>query len=179
MEEWLSFVGKWTLVPLATIAVFEGARRLSWARSGWNAAALLLFGVGILGGYAGSLAWVASGIESTFGVLDQRSPPSLPESTLAQMTPQEREEKTRLLARIAFESAGILTTYISATGEQVRYAPSENEIRDRQTLRESLAQIRTRVEFIRAQVWMFSLSAIAAAVAGVCARSFRGGRRAG
>ena len=179
MEEWLSFLSKWTLVPLATIAVFEGARRFSWGWSGRTAAALLLFGIGVLGGYAGSLAWGASRIESALGVLDQRPPPPLSESALAQMTPQEREEKTRLLAQIAFENAGVLAIYISATGQQVRYAPSEKELRDRQTLRESLTQTRTRMEFIRTQVWMFILAAIAAAAAGVYARLCGGRRREG
>jgi hypothetical protein len=86
------------------------------------------------------------------------------------MAPQEREEKTRILAQIAFYNAGILATHITATGQQVRYAPTEKEIRDRQTLMESLAQTRARVEFIRTQVWMFMLAAVAAAASGVYAR---------
>lgn len=179
MEEWLSFLVKWTLVPLATISVFEGVRRLSWGRSGRKAAAHLLFGIGVLGGYAGYLAWGASAIESAVGALDERPPPALPESALVQMTPQEREQKTHLLAQIAFDNAGVLATYTTATGQQVRYAPSEKEIRDRQRLRESLAETRSRLEFIRTQVWMFLLATVAAVGAGAYARLCEGRRREG
>jgi hypothetical protein len=179
MEQWLSFLSQLTLLPLATIAVFEGVRRLSWGRSGWQAAAILLIGIGMLGGYAGFLARVASGMESALATLDQMPPPRLPASALAQMTPHEREEKTQFLAQIAFANAGMLATYISAAGEEVRYAPSEKEIRDRQTLRESLAQTRARVEFIRTQVWMFIVAVIAAVSAGLFVRLCGGKRREG
>jgi len=179
MESWFSFLGKWTLIPLATVAVFEGVRRVSLRRNAWKPATLLIFGAAVLGGYAGTLWWGASGIESMLGVLDQRAPPPLPEVRLAQMSPQEREEKTRLLAQIAFENSGTLATYVSASGQHIRYAPSEKEIRDRESLRESLAQTRSRLEFIRTQVWMFIIAAIAAAAAGVYARSCGGSGREG
>jgi len=179
MEEWLSFLNKWTLLPLATIAVFEGTRRISWGRSGWKTAALLFFGIGALIVNAGSLAWGASVLESTLCVLNQKLPPTIPESALAQMAPQEREEKTRLIAQIAFGNAGALITYISATGQQVRYAPSEKEIRDRESLEVSLMQTRTRLEFIRTQVWIYMLAAISAIAAGLYARLGTKGRREG
>jgi hypothetical protein len=122
------------------------------------------------------MAWVASNVESTLKVLDQSPVPSLPEASLARMTPQEREEKTRLLAQITFANLGVLATYTSATGQQVRYAPSEKEIRERQSIGESLAQTRTRAEFMRLQMWMFTLAVVAAAATGVYVR-LCGGRR--
>ncbi len=179
MEEWLSFAAKWTLVPLATIAIFEGVRRFSWTRSGRKAAALVLFGIAVLGGSAGSLAWGAAAIESILAVVNRAPPPALPSRALARMTPEEREEKTRILAQTAFDDTGVLITYTSATGQHVRYAPTEKEIRDRQTLMESLAQTRVRVEFLRAQVWMFLIAIVAAATAGAYARLSGGTRREG
>jgi hypothetical protein len=174
MEDWFSFLSKWTLIPMATIAVFEGTRRVSLTQLPWRGAALLLFGIGVLGGYAGALSWGASGIAFALQAVDGGAPPAVPEAALAQMSAQEREEKTRLLAQIKFQKTGSLATYSSVSGQQIQYAPSEKEIRDRQTLLESLAQTRTRLEFIRTQVWMFVLAAIAAAAAGIYARS-RGG----
>jgi len=179
MEEWLSFAAKWTLVPLATIAIFEGVRRFSWTRSGRKAAALVLFGMAVLGGFAWSLARGAAGVESILAVVNQSPPPPLPSGALARMTPEEREEKTRILAQIAFDNTGVLIAYTNAMGQQVRYAPTEKEIRDRQTLTESLAQTRVRVEFLRAQVWMFLLAIVAAAAAGAYARVCGGVRREG
>lgn len=170
MEEWFSFLSKWTLVALATIAVFEGARCFSMRRPLSKAAALLIFGVGVLGGYAGALSWGASGIDSALRTLDGSSAPRVPESALAQMTPQEREEKTRLLAQISFQQTGNLATYSDANGRSILYAPSEKEIRDREGLRESLAQTRARLEFIRTQVWMLVIAVFTAAAAGLYAR---------
>jgi hypothetical protein len=173
MGEWFSFLIKWAMVPLATLAVFEGTRRVSLRRTAWKHAALLIFGVAVLGGMAGTLSRGASAIDSALAlVFDQRPLPPVPGATLAQMTPQEREEKTRLLARIAFEKAGTLATYISASGQPIRYAPSEQEIREREIFRESVARTRTILEFIRIQVWTLMIAAVVAAVAGVYARFY-------
>jgi hypothetical protein len=95
------------------------------------------------------------------------------------MTPQEREEKTRILAQIAFDRTGALIDYTNAAGQQVRYSPAEQEIRDRETLTVSIAQTRVRVEFLRAQAWILALAAIAAAAAGACARFCGGAPREG
>jgi len=97
----------------------------------------------------------------------------LPEAALAQMTPQEKEEKTRILAQITFTQTGKLAMYSDASGRQILYAPSEEEIRAREVLRESLGQARARLEFIRTEVWMFALFAIVAALAGIFIRNRR------
>jgi hypothetical protein len=174
MGEWFSFLSKSTMIPLATLAVFEGVRRISLRRAAWEYVAFLIFGVAVLGGTAGTLLWGASAIESTLAIaVDQKPLPSVPDVAFAQMTPQEREEKTRLLAKIAFEKSGTLATYISASGQHIRYAPSEEEIRDHEFLRESVARTRTILEFIRAQVWMLMIAGVVAAVAGVYARVYR------
>ena len=171
MGEWLTFLSKWTLVPLATLAVFEGARRVSLRRTAWKHAALLIFGVAVLGGMAAFLSWGASTIDSSLAVfLDQKYLRPMPDATLAQLTPQEREERTRLLARLVFENTGTLTTYLSASGQRIQYAPSEKEIRHREFVIESVAEIRTNLTGIRTQVWMFMIAGVVAAVAGVYAR---------
>jgi hypothetical protein len=178
MDEWLSFAARWSLVPLATIAIYEGMRRLSWSRSGRNGAALVLFGIAVLGTDAASLTFSASNIESMIAVLDQKALPPVQADVLAQMTPAEREEKTRILAQIAFDRAGALVEYVNAAGQKVRYAPTEKEIRDRETLTVSVAQAQVRMGLLRAQAWMFVLAVVVAAGAGAYARFFGGAPRA-
>ena len=179
MEDWLRSLSGLAVIPLATIAVFEGTRRLSWARSGLKFGALMLFGIITLGGNAGSSFWMASTLQSTLAVLAETELPRLSEAALAQMSPQEREEKTRLLAQVAFGRDGSLTSYLTATGNSVQYAPSEKEIRDRQRLAESLAQLQARLDFIRTQAWILILSLTVGALTGVYVRFSEGGRRKG
>jgi hypothetical protein len=94
----------------------------------------------------------------------------LPDAALAQLTPQEREYKTRLIAHLAFEKDGTLATYISTSGQRIQYAPSEQEIRNRVLVSASAASIRARAEGIRTQAWMFMIAAIVAVAAGLYAR---------
>ncbi|OQW86716.1 MAG: hypothetical protein BWK72_16705 [Rhodoferax ferrireducens] len=173
MREWLSFLIEWTLVAVATIAVFEGFRCFSLRQPLSKYAALLIFGVGVLGGYAAALSWSVSALDSVLTIADGGPPRQLPEAALAQMTPQEKEEKTRILAQITFTQTGKLAMYSDASGRQILYAPSEEEIRAREVLRESLGQARARLEFIRTEVWMFALFAIVAALAGIFIRNRR------
>ena len=171
MDAWFSFLSKWALVPLATIALFEGVRRVSWSRAGVTPALFLLFGLMQLGGHAAGLAWAASHLESSLApVVEERVPPPLPEGALAQMTATEREEKTRLLAQIAFQNAGVVTTYVTAKGEQVRYAPTETEIRDRLSFRESVTRTLIQLEHLRLHAWIHALALVAAIATGACAR---------
>lgn len=179
MEEWLSFLSRLAFIPLATIAVYEGVRRCTWRWSNWRPAAHLLFGIGMLGGDAASKFVLASSIESSLKVIAESPTPRVPESAFDQMSPREREEKSRLLAQIAFDRDGSLISYISISGERIGYAPSEKEIRDRQNLAESLAQTRIRLEFIRTQAWMFTLAAAVATLAGLYIRLRGGSRHAG
>ena len=188
MNEWLSFLGGWlafltgvAVVPVATIAVFEGARRFSLKRPLSKATVYLALGIVVLGSYAGGLFWATSGSERFFKLEEERERrpiPVIPEAALAKMTPAEREEKTRLVARMTFDQTGRLVTYSNANGEQVLYAPSEKEIRDRGDMRESLILARTRIEYVRAQVWVM-MGALAVAIGlGMSARS-REARRGG
>ena len=179
MEDWLRSLSGLAVIPLATIAVFEGTRRLTWARSGLKFGALMLFGIITLGGNAGSSFWIASTLQSSLAVLAEAEPRRLSEAALAQMSPQEREEKTRLLAQVAFGRDGSLTSYLTVTGNAVQYAPTEKEIRDRQRLAESLAQVRARLDFIRTQAWTLILSLAVGTLAGAYGRLSEGGRRDG
>ena len=187
MNEWLSFLGEWfmflsrlAVIPVATIAVFEGARRFSLKRPLSKATVYLALGIVVLGSYAGGLFWVTSGFdESAIKMFVEHSPvPDIPDAALAQMTPAEREEKTHLVARITFDQTGRLVTYSNANGEQVLYAPSEKEIRDRGDMRESLILARTRIEYVRAQVWVLAGALAVAIGLGMSARS-REARRGG
>jgi hypothetical protein len=92
------------------------------------------------------------------------------------MTPHEREEKTLFRARFVFRETGSLVTYNNASGQQMLYAPSEKEIRDRQELRELSIKTRTILEFtriqLRAQIWVALIALVVAIGWGFIARAY-------
>jgi hypothetical protein len=167
--EWLTFLSVWAMVPFATIAVFEGVRRVSWRRATWKHAALLIFGMAVLGGEAG-VKWRAVSITETGLASLERPLPSIPDATFDKMAPQEREDKTLLRAKITFAQTGALMDYVNASGQRIPYAPSEKEIRDREFERVSVAQIRTLNEGIRTQAWALMIAWIVAAAGGFYVR---------
>jgi hypothetical protein len=177
MQAWLSFIGPWfhfisqcAALPLASLAVFVGVRRLALRRTAWKAAALLVCGMIYLCGYGGVLFMGASSLGSALKDVDDHHWPAIPESTLAQLTPEDREFKTRLHARMEFEDAGTLITYINASGQRVLYAPTEEQIRQREFIKVSAAQVRVQLENLRTQGWALVIAAITALLAGVYAR---------
>ncbi|MDR0458179.1 MAG: hypothetical protein LBH10_04010 [Burkholderiaceae bacterium] len=167
------FLITWILVPLATIAIFEGSRRISWRRTAWKSAVFLIFGVVVLGGMTGAQLWGVSTLNSIARTLTFVSVPLPPvsDATLAQMTPQNREIATRLRARMTFERTGAFTTYISASGQHIQYAPSEKEISGRETATKVRTEIRIHLEYMRGQFLLFMIAGVVAVVVGMYARS--------
>ena len=173
MGQWLNFISKSVVVTLATLAVFEGARRFSPWRTAWKtkAAAYLAGGMVVLCGYGGTLLRAgASGESSLQYLVHSRPVPVMPESRLAQMTPEDRERITRLLARMEFDRTGALRNYISVSGQSVLYAPSESEIRNRELIKVTVASGRITYVFIRAQGPALIMTALIALLAGLYAR---------
>ena len=171
--QWLNFISKSVVVTLAILAVFEGARRCSPWRTAWKtkAAAYLAGGMVVLCGYGGALSWAEASIDSSLQYLLHSSPvPVISENMLAQLTPEDREQRTRLLARLEFDRTGTLRNYISASGQSVLYAPSESEIRNRESTQVSLAQARAMLDVIRAQGPALIMTALIALLAGLYAR---------
>jgi hypothetical protein len=173
---WLYFVGKTVVFPLAILAVFEGVRRFSPQRTAWKAAVFLVCGMAFLCGQAGVLLRAAASIEPALDLSDQCPPlpAAIPDSLLAQLTLQERHYRTHLLARMEFGCTGTLRRYIDASGLSVVYAPSEEQIRNREFIKVTVAETRMRVEFARAYVRTLVAAAITAVLAGLYAR--RGSR---
>ena len=167
MQGWLDFVMHWTLVPLATLAVYEGAKQLARVGFGWKQGALLVLGTAFLVGNAAFLAWGAASITRSleaFHAWPLRQPSK---EQIAQLPPTEREAKSRMLAGINYQTNGVLTVYYTSSGSEVLYAPSQAEITQREKMREEIGLTHGRLESLNAQVYVFAFAALASLVAGV------------
>jgi hypothetical protein len=176
MNDWLLFLASWGLIPLATIAVFEGTRRVKLDGAGRKAGLLLAFGLAVFGVRAGYSAWASSALEDLL-IPVERPPVSIPE-VAARLQPVEREVATRMRAQIVFEKSGRLVTYDRADGEKILYAPSQTEIERRERQRESLIQVRSTVSQLRTHMVTFVLAAIVAGLAGGFVRRHESSGRA-
>ena len=167
MQAWLDFSMKLLLVPLATLAMYEGVKQLASVGFGWKQGALIVLGAASLGGEAALLAWKGPLIMRSLDLL--QSGPLLQPSKeqVAQLPPDERETKSRMLAAINYQSKGVLTVYYTSSGSEVLYVPSQVEITDREKQREEIGLIRGRFESITTQVYVLAFAALASLVAGL------------
>ena len=167
MQELLDLVMKLTSVPLATLAMYEGVKQLARVGLGWKQGALIVLGAASLGGEAALLAWKGPLVMSSLELL-QSGPLFQPsKEQIAQLPPDERETKSRMLAAINYQSKGVLTVYYTSSGSEVLYVPSQVEITDREKQREEIGLIRGRFESITTQVYVLAFAALASLVAGL------------
>ena len=168
MQAWLDFSMKLILVPLATLAMYEGVKQLASIGFGWKQGALIVLGAAFLGGEAALLAWGGPSITRSLEMLDGNPLLFQPsKKQIAQLPPDERETKSRMLAAINYQSKGVLTVYYTSSGSEVLYVPSQLEITDREKQREEIGLIRGRLESITTQVYVLAFAALASLVAGL------------
>lgn len=167
MQEWLDLAMKLTLVPLATLAMYEGAKQLASVGFGWKQGVLLVLGAAFLGSEAALLAWSGPSITRSLEALHAGPLLQPSKEQIAQLPPAEREIKSLMLAGINYQSKGVLTVYYTSSGSEVLYAPSQVDITHREKQREEIGLIRGRLESITTQVYVLAFAALVSLVAGL------------
>jgi hypothetical protein len=132
ITQWLDFIASAVGGAFAFICLFEGVRRMG-AYGIHRAAALMAgFGAAFCLAYAGFSYWKYVALSDMAQIL-QKSMYSkeLPTDWGSQVSPAEREASSLTLARMAFADAGVLRNYFDKTGKQVRFSPTEEDIKQR------------------------------------------------
>jgi hypothetical protein len=167
MQEWLDLMLRLTSVPVATLAMYEGAKQLASIGFGWRQVTLLLLGAAFLGGDAALLARTSASITRSLEALNAGPIRQVTKEQIAHLPPAEREIKSRMIAGINYGSKGVLTVYYTASGSEVLYAPSQAEITIREKQGEEIGLIRGRLASIFTQIYVVGFAGLAAAIAGL------------
>ena len=114
--------------------LFEGTRRIKL--SGLHRRAALMVGAGAIAClvYIGVSLWLQSGFGELANPKSTYAVPTIPAGWGANMPPDKREEYSLMLARAQFDQSGTFGKYIGRDGLTKPYAPTEQDIRDRDIL---------------------------------------------
>lgn len=119
-------------------------------------------------GNAAVVGWATWSLSAT---LDETFRPTnvqeLSEDVIAQMTPGERAEKTKLLAQMNFSNNGALFKHFTPDGSVVTYAPGQTEIEARVSMSRQLAQARANLQLALTKSYTFVVFVLVAIAAGV------------
>ena len=135
MDDWLSFAVDAVCGASAFICLFEGTRRL--AQSGMRRGSLLMAGLGLAycllyGGY--QFYKHRELREYSEALYRQVYHVELPADWGSHLAPQRREVSSQAIARQAYADSGSLRTYFDAKGARRPFAPTQADIKRRDTV---------------------------------------------
>ena len=134
MNTLLSHVLDYVVEAAALCSLFYGALLLAERRSGKLTVFILAFGLLVGGGHIFKDIWTVSFMSKQTAVLHFEQSPmrEVPAGWGKDMSPEQRA-RSIILARLAFTDHGKLIEYVEESGNRVRFAPTEEDIRSRDT----------------------------------------------
>jgi len=123
------------VVAIALVCVFEGARRFAAQGFGRATALLLVVGLVVAVGQAGSDLYVSSRLRlllTTFPAVAPAEPPGGWEKST--LPPAERASRSLEGARLTFEVTGRIVETVDAAGARQPYVPTQQELRSREQM---------------------------------------------
>jgi hypothetical protein len=154
------------LLPVAVIHTFDGIRRV--ATGGFTKAPTASLAYGILIFLAlGALAWGQYYIATLkIEILESKLTPKLATAPTHNLSPQQRIEFDRLRAKFAYQESGELLPFQDGLGMSVLYAPSQEEILNREQLVAGTAQVELLARERLGDAAKISLAALISALLG-------------
>jgi hypothetical protein len=157
VSDWLLFAVNAIGGACAFICLFEGTRRIYAYGITRKAVLMAGFGATFCLVYAGFSYWKHHALRDVAQMLQQKTVPDrLPADWGKDLPPDKRELSSLTLARLAFVQSGTLGTYFDASGERKPFAPTQEDIRRRESA--VIAQTRLddalRANSIDALLWL-------------------------
>lgn len=133
LTAWLDFAVTTAGSAAAFVFLFEGVRR--WRAFGIHRTAVIMTALGALfcGGQSGVAYW-------KYGLMKEMAPTlqrdmftgELPDDWAPNLDPAKRESSSLAMAKMAFVDTGRFRSYFDKSGERRTYAPTEDDIRQRE-----------------------------------------------
>ena len=156
-EDWLSFVARIAGGVFASYCLLEGGRRLRLSNVRRTALAMVAFGA-IYFALFGALAhWSHQLLSAPIDTTSQdRFSSELPLDWGKELSPEKREVSSRNYARIAYLRHGKLINYFERSGTARPFAPSQDDIRERETTVASDAKLQAMADATsRASIYLW------------------------
>ena len=169
MNTLLSQVLDYAVEAAALCSLFYGALLLAERRSGKLAIFILAFGLLVSVGHIFKDIWTPSFMSKQTALLHREQLPvrEVPAGWGKDMSPEQRV-RSIILARNAFTDHGKLIDYVDASGNRVRFAPTEEDIHGRDTLLILTAQFDDTLSCLAMLKFHWITIAIASLVLGYC-----------
>ena len=179
MNTSLSHVLDYVVEAAALCSLFYGALLLAERRAGKLAIFILAFGLLVGGGHIFKDIWTPSFMSKQTALLHREQLPlrEVPADWGKEMSPEQRA-RSIILARNAFTDHGKLIEYVEASGNRVRFAPTEEDIRSRDTLLILTAQFDDTLSWLAMLKFHWITIAITSLVLGYCFGRYAVTRRA-
>jgi hypothetical protein len=151
---WLLTLLQAAIVAVALVCVFEGTRR--FAAQGFSRPTALLIVVGLIVavGQAGSDLYVSSRLRlllTTFPAVAPAEPPGGWEKST--LPPAERAARSLDTARLTFQVTGRIVETVDATGTRLPYAPTPEELRSREQMVLGFDRTEANATRLSAEAW--------------------------
>ena len=165
---WIDFFLHWATIPIATICLFDGTRRLVMQRNGRTSIALCVAGAGLLLANAVVANSVAASLRTTIVVPSASAKArEMSPDVLARLPASERESKSRLLAAFNFTDSGVLTRYFTAEGTPILFAPTQAEVQEREKRHDTQTTARALVEQLQTKAYSLYIALLVAVLLGM------------
>ncbi len=155
--DWLSPVGHAAVTVMSVVFLFEGARRIVLHGIHRGAFLFIVPGIFICALYAGGSYWKYTIFASVDTTTLNR--PELLDDWRRDLAPDKRQDDSLKYARLVFLTTGELRTYFATSGNRTRYAPTEEEIRERKNRVATDQFVRTsaREDLASSIAWLVTL----------------------
>jgi hypothetical protein len=142
------------VVALALVLVFEGTRRFAAQGFGRMSAVLVIVGLLVTVGQAGSDLYVSSRLRlllTTFPAVAPAEPAGGWEKST--LPPAERAERSLEAARLTFQVTGRIIETVDAAGTRQPYAPTAQELRSREQMVLGFDRTEANATRLSAEAW--------------------------
>ena len=162
------------------VAAYEGTRMLVRGSVNRLSVALLSVSVLVVGIQFFSSRYLSSHLLGTAQSLRVPSIPDPLHPDLQDLPPEDREDRSRILARARFLDSGELHRHYGSSGTSVTFAPSQQDLKDREAFLRTEAQITNTASDVRASgerlLWLLTAFVAVGLCVGVAQRRKLGGR---
>lgn len=167
MIEWFDYLFGTSVTTAGLIATFDGVRRL--AQTGRDRLGRVLLVLGVVGcsATAAVSGYVSSIMEASARSLDSISASELPDGWGAGQSPAARERNSLLYAASAYVSTGILIQHYDLAGSRKTFAPSSEQLREREKHVALRAELEFNVTYFKDVAFRVLFAMIVAALIGL------------
>jgi hypothetical protein len=162
---WLNFVLDTAVAVIALVSLFEGTRQL--ALYGTRRAPIFMVAAGavLCIAYGAFHYWKHTGLIQIAQPLKHLTE-DLPNGWGADLKPEIRESNSLALAKVAFYESGALRFYFGASGERKLFAPSQEDLKQRELRVKTYTLLVEAIKQNYGQAWIWWVSGLIAALLG-------------